>query len=179
MNNVLRGTKTYLIGTMQYANGRDWRNYVKEELKDRGITIFDPYHKPFLDGIEEDEAARLELGKLMDESNFDEVAKRMRRVRALDLRLCDISDYVIAHILPSVASWGSAEELVTCCRMKKVLFLSIEGSKNQCPLWLMGMFPHKYIFNNVEESVRMIKDIDDGKVDIDSDRWKLLKPEFR
>ena len=33
MSNILAKTKTYLVGHMQYASGRDWRSHVEEELE--------------------------------------------------------------------------------------------------------------------------------------------------
>ena len=58
----------------------------------------------------------------------------MREIRIFDLNLVDRSDFIIAHIIPNVASWGSAEELVTAVRMKKPTFISVEGGKKECPL---------------------------------------------
>ena len=43
----------------------------------------------------------------------------------------------------------------------------------------VGMVPPKYIYNNVGEIFETIKRIDSGEKIMDSDRWKLLKPEFR
>ena len=57
----------------------------------------------------------------------------MRTVRTYDLNLVDRSDFIIAHIIPAVASWGSAEELVTAIRMKKPVFISMEGGKKKNP----------------------------------------------
>ena len=42
MNNLLEKTKTYLVGHMQYANGRNWREYAEEELSKLNITVFNP-----------------------------------------------------------------------------------------------------------------------------------------
>ena len=39
----------------------------------------------------------------------------------------DRSDFIVAHLVPDVASWGSAEEIVTAVRMKKPIFVSMEG----------------------------------------------------
>ena len=39
----LNKTRTYLVGHMQYASGRDWRDYVEGELEPLGIRIFNPY----------------------------------------------------------------------------------------------------------------------------------------
>jgi hypothetical protein len=78
-----------------------------------------------------------------------------------------------------VASWGSAEELVTAVRMKKPIFISMEGGKAKTPLWIMGMIPHNYIYDSIEEIMEMIKQIDSGEKKIDSDRWRLLRKELR
>lgn len=176
---LLSKTKVYLVGGMQYVNGRGWRESVTTDLTSMGITTFNPYIKPFIDDVVEDEGARELLAKQMRDGDFDAVADRMRKVRNFDLRLCDLSDFIIANVNPAVASWGSAEEIVTSCRMKKPTFISIEGGKNKCPLWIMGMFPHKYIYNSTDEIVAMLRKIDSGEKVMDSNRWKLLKPEYR
>jgi hypothetical protein len=176
---LLNKTKCYLVGGMQYINGRGWREGVTQSLTEMGVTVFDPYHKPFIDDVVEDEAARADLAVQMKNGEYDKVAYRMKRVRNFDLRLCDLSDFIIAHIRPEVASWGTAEELTTNCRAKKPVFISIEGGKSKTPLWIMGMFPHKYIYNNVEEVVEMLKRIDSGDKIIDNERWKLLLPKYR
>jgi len=41
------------------------------------------------------------------------------------------------------------------------------------------MFPHKYIYNSLDEIVEMLYAIDNGDKKIDSERWRLLKKEYR
>jgi hypothetical protein len=103
----------------------------------------------------------------------------MKLIRGYDLNLVDRSDFIVAHLLPDVASWGSAEEIVTAVRMKKPIFISMEGGKNKTPFWMMGMLPHHYIYDNIEEVVSMLKSIDNGEKKIDSNRWRLLRKELR
>lgn len=177
--NILYKTKTYLVGHMQYADGSGWRIHVKNKLKDLNITCFDPYDKPFMKDVEEGNDIRSRLHEQMNNEQFDEVQNYMREIRIFDLNLVDRSDFIIAHIIPNVASWGSAEELVTAVRMKKPTFISIEGGKKKCPLWLLGMFPHKYIYNSIDDILNMIGKINSGEKLIDSTRWRLLKPEYR
>ena len=55
----------------------------------------------------------------------------------------------------------------------------MEGGKKNTPLWIMGMIPHHYIYDSVSEIVDMIKNIDSGNKEIDSDRWRLLRKELR
>ena len=164
---------------MQYVSGRNWRDHVAEQLKPLSITCFDPYKKPFIKDVEEDEASRQEMETWMSTKQYDRVTERMKTVRAYDLNLVDRSDFIIAHLVPEVASWGSAEEIVTAVREKKPVFVSIEAGKAKTGLCMLGMFPHKYIYNNVDEIINMLHAIDDGNKPIDSDRWRLLRKEFR
>ena len=126
---------------------------------------------------------RIKIGmmKWRETEQYDMVAQRMKLVRGYDLRLCDICDWFIAVIRPSVASWGSSEEITTIIREKKPVFLVIddEKGKRSCPLWLFGVLPHKYIYNNLNEAIETIKAIDDDVIKTNSDRWKLLLPELR
>ena len=179
MLNLLDKTKTYLVGHMQYLSGRNWRQEIAEKLRDLNITCFDPYKKPFMKDVEEDEASRQEMETWMKTKQYDRVTEKMKIVRAYDIKLVDRSDFIIAHLVPDVASWGSAEEIVTAVRMKKPIFVSMEGGKAKTPLWMLGMLPHKYIYNSLEEVVEMLCAIDNGNKKIDSDRWRLLRKEYR
>ena len=179
MLNLLESTKAYLVGHMQYVSGRDWREDITDRLKPLHITCFNPYKKPFIKDVEEDETSRQEMQELMNEGEYDEVTQRMKTVRAYDLNLVDRSDFIIAHLVPDVASWGSAEEITTAVRMKKPVFISMQGGKEKTPLWMLGMFPHKYIYNSLDEIIKMLYSIDSGTKKIDSDRWRLLKKEYR
>jgi len=179
MSNILDKTKTYLVGHMQYLSGRNWREEITERLSPLGITCFDPYKKPFMKDVAEDEASRQEMETWMKTKQYDRVTEKMKTVRSYDLNLVDRSDFIIAHLVPDVASWGSAEEIVTAVRMKKPIFISMEGGKSKTPLWMLGMFPHKYVYNNLDEIVEMLYAIDNESKPIDSDRWGLLQKQFR
>jgi hypothetical protein len=93
--------------------------------------------------------------------------------------LVDRSDFIIAYINPKTPTFGTMEELVTAVKMKRPTFIAIAGSKKKTPLWLLGMFPHKYIYDSMDDILDMVIKIDSGEKEIDSDRWRLLKKEFR
>lgn len=179
---LLSNTRVYTVGSMQYENGEGWRKVAEKELGGLGITVFNPYTKPFINQIREDDEARAQLAKDMKlgtPSSYDRVAVHMKHVRSDDLRLCDISDFFIVYINPKIATWGSAEELTTANRMKKPVFIFVEGGKTQTPLWVMGMIPHKYIYNSLDEILNILKKIDSGDILADSGRWRLLQSKYR
>ncbi|MAG59207.1 hypothetical protein CMO96_00230 [Candidatus Woesebacteria bacterium] len=177
--NLLNKTKTYLVGHMQYADGRGWREDVEYELEKLNISVFNPFDKPFVKDVDEGEETRREVDRMMALGHYDGAAEKMKDIRIHDLNLVDRSDFIVAHLEPPIASWGSAEEIVTAVRMKKPVFVSMEGGKSKTPAWIMGMFPHKYIYNSTEEIVDIIKRIDNGEVEVDSDRWRLLREDLR
>lgn len=179
--NLLRGTRCYLIGHMQYQDGRGWRDTIKDMFKDTGIKFFDPYHKPFVHDVPEDESARAEMKHWMDTEQYDLVQSRMEKVVKCDHTLCQICDFFIASITPEIASWGSADEITNVIDMGKPLFLIINhpDGKKATPLWLMGRIGHKYIYNSLEEAADTIRAIDQGIIKMSSAQWKLLVPDLR
>ena len=179
MKNILNKTKSYLIGSMQYGNGEEWRNDLGLFLRSRGVVVMDPYKKAFVDAPEETPEIHEELGVDMEAGLYDRVADHMKVVRALDLSMVDRSDFIICYLNPEVPTYGTVEELANACRMKRPTFIVVEGGKSKTPLWVMGMFPHRYIYDDFESLKSMIASIDDGGTVIDSDRWRLFKPEFR
>jgi nucleoside 2-deoxyribosyltransferase len=181
-NNILWRTRTYLVGNMQYVSddeGESWRDKITESLQEMGVIVFNPYHKPFIKDVDEGTQVRKRLDRAQKRQNYDFLNKKVRQIRIFDLNLVDRSDFIIAYINPTVASWGSAEEIVTAVRMKKPVFVAIKGGKRKCPLWIFGMFPHKYIYDSPDDIIKMLKQINSGRKKLDNERWKLLRKEFR
>lgn len=162
-----------------HAEGDEWRNDVRRQLADTGIIFFSPYERPFINDIPEDAQARDELNQGMRTEAWDFVADRMTKIRAHDLRLVDISDFIIARIDPKVVTYGTIEEITTAVREKKPIFLCVVGGKEKTPLWLMGMFPHRYIYDDLDTVVEVVRAIDSEHIRLSSDRWKLLRKEYR
>ena len=67
---------------MQYADGRNWRDEVEEALSPLNITVFNPYKKPFVKDVDEDEAARSRMADDMANGYYNDVAARMSIVRS-------------------------------------------------------------------------------------------------
>lgn len=180
--NVLWRTRTYLVGNMQYVSseeGEAWRDFITKGLKEMGIIVFNPYHKPFIKDVQEGASVQQKLNKARDKEDFDFLEEKMREIRIFDLNLVDRSDFIIAYIDPDVGTWGSVEEIVTAVRMKKPVFMAVKGGKTKCPFWIYGMFPHKYIYDTPEQILAVLRRINSGKKVLDNERWKLLRKEYR
>ena len=177
--NLLYKTRVYLVGHMQYEDGHEWREKVQGELNKLNIVVYNPYDKPFVKDVRESEPERQVMDGWMADGDHERVHNEMKEIRSYDLNLVDRSDFIIAHLNPKVASWGSAEEIFTANKMKKPIFVSIVGGKRNTPLWLMGTFPPQYIFDSVDDIISMIKEFDSGDRETDGGRWRLLRKELR
>jgi len=178
--NILKKTKTYLAGAMQYeTDGRSWRDDMTEFLQEINVTVFNPYEKPFINAPEEDENTHARMAALMANGEFDEVHNHFKQVRAFDLSMVDRADFIICYINPKTPTFGTMEELSTAIKIKRPTFVVVEGGKQFTPLWIMGMMPPKFIYNNFEEIKNMLTNINSGVKSIDSDRWRLFKENLR
>jgi len=178
-NGLLYKTCTYLSSSMENAECDEWRSKCLSFFKDIGVKVFDPYNKPFMDDLDESPEFRKKIYEEREKGNLEWVHEHFRNIRAVDLSCCDRADFLTVHIYPKIASWGAAEEIYTANRAKKPIFITVEGGIKKTPLWLLGVLPPKYFYNNVDEMLEMIYNINHRIMPIDSRRWKLLKPELR
>ncbi len=73
---LLNKTKCVVIGPMQYADGRDIRNYFKDNLSPLGITVFDHYHKPFMNEfVQETQQTKQFLQQCLENGLYGEIEK--------------------------------------------------------------------------------------------------------
>lgn len=178
MSNILNKTTCTVIGPMQFADGRSIRSHLTEELGKYGITVYDHYHKPFVNSVDEDENVRANFKVWLENGEYDKLAER-KSIRTFDLKLIDISDFIIIMFDPTVLTVGTWEEFFWANRLKKPIFFVNTKGKKTTPYWIFWTIPHKYIYSSVEEMLTTINDIDSGKHSLDSERWKLLKEEYR
>ena len=183
MNNILEKTRIYLVGSIEAAqdSGYGWRETVTEEFEKMGIRALNPCVKPFRKDIELDETDdfQAEMKTFREEGNWDELAKRMKEIRIYDLKLVDIADAIFVYVDADIPTCGSWEEIFAANKMKKPIFFVYKQGKAAVPTWLFGTFSHKYFYGSIEDALQVIREIDSGDRDFDSDRWKLLRKEFR
>jgi nucleoside 2-deoxyribosyltransferase len=179
LNNILKNTRAYLAGHIQYADGYTWRQNIKKSLQELNIIPFDPLDKPFINNAPEDKSIHSKLRSDMDSGNLKSVKEFISTVRRQDLSMIDKSDMIICHIYPERASWGTAEELCLAEKTLKPTFISVDGGITKTPYWLLAMFDISCFYNNLNEILQDLSKINSGEKQLDEKYWKILKHEYR
>jgi nucleoside 2-deoxyribosyltransferase len=159
--NRLKNQRVYLAGAMDRVpdRGVTWRDNITPFLESLGIVVFNPIKKPSIEGSE-DEQTHIYKVKLKKEQKFDELSNLMKTIRSVDLRLVDISDFLIVNLDIDQHPCGTYEEIFLANRSKKPVIIHMEQGKNFAPDWLFGTIPHQMIFSSWDEIKDYLKHID-------------------
>jgi len=168
----LTQARCYLAGAMDRVKdgGVGWRLDIQSTLDDLGIHWLDPCRKPIDIGLEDEESRRLRHAAKM-RGDFDYVAKEMRTIRCVDLRMTDVADIVILNLDIDVHACGTYEELFWTNRQKKPILVHVEQGKQNAPDWLFGTIPHQHIFSTWDELADYVRRVASGEVDETFGRW--------
>jgi nucleoside 2-deoxyribosyltransferase len=150
--NRLKNQRVYLAGAMDRVadRGAGWRDRITPFLENLGIIVFNPITKPTAIGLE-DEDSHVIKTKLKKTQRYDELSEVMKTIRRVDLRLVDISDFLIVNMNLDIHPCGTYEEIFWANRQKKPIIIHMEQGKQHTPDWLFGTIPHQMIFSSWEE----------------------------
>jgi hypothetical protein len=141
VHNFLHGARVYLAGPMDFVASREserqhgWRGRVKAFLEALDVTVFDPWEKPQIRGLFEYGKEDIKTIRQRDKWTFEpgaegsstraELAEYFWDTMHIDLRMVDISDFVIAYCPTNIYSVGTVHEIVVArSQHKPVLFIS-------------------------------------------------------
>lgn len=147
MNHRLYLNRVYLAGAMDRVadGGVQWRENITPWLNSRGIIVLNPCDKPCDIGKETPETrAKRHAAKVNGDFSLllaDKV------VRPVDLRMVDISDFLIVNIDNESHPCGTYEEVFWANREKKPIIIRCEQGKNNVPDWLFWTLPHEFFFD--------------------------------
>lgn len=150
--NRLKNQRVYLAGAMDRVadRGAGWRDLITPFLQEMGVVVFNPLNKPTGVGLEDFDTHVVKT-KLKNQGRYDELTSMMKIIRSVDLRLVDISDFLIVNLDIEVHPCGTYEEIFTANRQKKPIIVHMEQGKIHTPDWLFGTIPHQMIFSNWED----------------------------
>ncbi len=170
--NRLAHNRCYLCGAIENTTdfGTSWRDYIKKELESLKILFLDPCDKPINVGFEDREKQEY-WKKCKEDGCFDILSSEMRTIRCVDLRMCDISDFIIMNYDNTIHTVGTYEEIFWANRGKKPILIRCAQGKEHCSGWLFGTIPHEMIFSTWEEVVKYVKHIAHDKEINTLKRW--------
>lgn len=173
--NRLKNQRVYLAGAMDRVadRGNGWRDNITPFLEDLGVIVFNPIKKPTKIGKEDMETHRYKT-KLKLEKNYDELSAIMKTIRGVDLRLVDISDFLIVNLDLDVHPCGTYEEVFLANRSKKPVIIHLEQGKQNAPDWLFGTIPHQMIFSSWDELKNYLQYIDGYNSIEHYNRWRFF-----
>lgn len=175
MLNRLKNQRVYLAGAMDRVpdRGATWRNNITPFLEDMGVIVFNPIKKPTDVGLEDHDTHALKI-KLKEQKRYDELSSIMKTIRAVDLRLVDISDFLVVNLNLEHHASGTYEEISLANRSKKPILIHIEQGKQYTPDWLFGAIPHQWFFSSWEELQNYLTHINrDDNID-HYNRWRFF-----
>ena len=123
------------VASREQERKHGWRARVKEFLEALDVTVFDPWEKPEIRGLFEYGKEDIQTIKERDKWTFEptvegsstraELAEYFWDTMHIDLRMVDISDFVIAYCPTNIYSVGTVHEIVVArSQHKPVLFIS-------------------------------------------------------
>lgn len=172
MTNRLNNQRCYLAGAIDRVSdkGRGWRKTISPFLQSLGVVVFNPITKPTEIGLEDSET-HLVKAKLKSQKRYDELSSMMKVIRSVDLRLIDISDFIIVNLDLDTHPCGTYEEIFWANRQKKPIIIHMVQGKDSTPDWLFGTIPHQMIFSDWNDIYGYLENINKVENINSYNRW--------
>ena len=140
----LKNARAYLSGPMDFVHCRKteketgWRVRVGQFLESLGVTVLDPWSKPEVHGLCEYGREGEKTYQIRDNWSFEateqgrtnrkKCADVFREIMHIDLRMVDVSDFVIAYCPTNIYSVGTPHEIIVACQQHKpVMFVAVKN----------------------------------------------------
>jgi nucleoside 2-deoxyribosyltransferase len=170
--NRLQNQRVYLAGAMDRVpdRGNGWRDNITPFLESLQIAVFNPIKKPTAVG-QEDELTHKQKIKLKNSAQYHELSQLMKTIRSVDLRLVDISDFLIVNLDLDIHPCGTYEEIFWANRQKKPIIIHMVQGKGSAPDWLFGTIPHEMIFSSWDDIKSYLGEINSKEEINTHNRW--------
>ena len=130
-NGILTDSYCYLVGPIEYSdNCFDWRVTITEAIKQIGIKCFDPNRDHFINQPTETKEDRSRLREQRESGDWASITKYMKDVISRDLRMVDLSTFIIAKVDPETPTFGSIHEIVIASLQNKPILIYTDDKKN-------------------------------------------------
>jgi nucleoside 2-deoxyribosyltransferase len=170
----LNNHRVYLAGPIDHADhdGEAWRQKLSPYLKKMGLTILDPTDKPVSQcRYNEVGAEKDHIQKLKKLKRWDELRNLAKEIVLVDLRMVEVSDFMIAYVDKDIHLCGTYDEIFESLRRRKPTLIVHKGGKAEMSMWLRGKMNHNFIFDSFDELYEYLEALHDGTVEPDYTRW--------
>jgi hypothetical protein len=166
---------TYLIGSIENdLNCYRWRDNITKFLLPKGVRVLNPLEKPVENGKETPEIQQI-IADLKNTEQYDKLVE-YRDFRLIDLRCCDVSDFLIFYLDLDIITCGSWEEFFISNKAKKPILICCKQGKSRVPSWVFWSIPHQYIFSDWQSLKDYLINVDSNPSFVDNtDRWRFFK----
>ena len=174
----LEGLRVYLAGPIDHAldDGKGWRDDAELWFREKEVFVFNPCNKPVsYQKYKEIDEEKTKMMALKSSGRFYELTQRMKEIVHVDLRMVDVSDFVIVYLNPSIGMFGTIHELLNSLQQRKPTLVVIEGGKSKAPNWLFGIMDFNFMFDNFDELYQFLNHIDTGYIEADMGRWVFFE----
>ncbi len=163
--NLLYGNITYLAGPIDYSKdgGTTWRKKITPILNSMGVAVLDPTNKK-IKNLSENEENIKKRQQLKKDGNFEELIRLGKPIRHADLRMVDVSSFIIAHIDYDIRMTGTYDEIFMADSQQKPVLIVCKQGREQLADWIWWSFPSEHLFDNFDQLFSYLEDIDSGKV---------------
>ena len=173
-SNKLKGLRCYLAGPIDNAkdDGVRWRRELTKWLKIKNIHVFDPCNKSIAHAkYKEVDDEKRKMMALKKSGRYFELSQRMREIVHFDLRMTDISDFLIVYMNPKISMFGTIHEFINSLHQRKPTLVVVEGGKSNAANWIYGIMDFNFIFDSFDELKDFLEHIDQGIIEADLSRW--------
>jgi hypothetical protein len=95
----------------------------------------------------------------------------MKPIVLADLRMVEVSDFLIVYLDPSVQMCGTWEELFVGLRQHKPVFVVVNGGKQKLNFWMFGRINPDFVFDSFDDVKNYLDQVDNETIRADSSRW--------
>jgi hypothetical protein len=138
--------------------GVGWRRRFIPFLQNMGVVTLDPTDKPIDIGLEDIES-RTYRNNLKGLGLYDNLSDEMKLLRVIDLRMVDMSDFIIMNLDTDIHACGTYEEESWANRLKNPILVHCEQGKDGVPDWLFGAIPHEHFFSSWLDMAKYLWDV--------------------
>ena len=171
----LHNMRVYLAGPMDRCpnGGIGWRKDITLFLQNLGLQVYNPVDKPIAGSIKDIESIveRKRRQKFKEDGLYAQFAKEVKVIRNIDLRMVDVSDFIIVNYDMNIQMCGTFEELFLANRQKKPILIHCPQGKSKVSDWLWACIPHEMFFSNWDELKNYLTKISTGKDSNTHGRW--------